>query len=314
MQKIAIDFASDHSFGKASAKVNAHYGFDLDRSRLRSLSLQHGIACVDHMLPAQPGDGQPPPERLVAEMDGTMIPLVITGKSEEEQEGEKADARKDRNLHWGEARLSVVYVPGQVSALHGAVLGDRFEAGLLWDQTARAAGYTSGQVKVHGVGDGACWIKAEFDTAFGSDGTYLIDYYHVGEYLSDAASACRPEAPGQWLKEQKGNLLEGRQEQVLEALQAHRSPTPLTGEAKAPADRTYDYLSARLSQLDYASARAAGLPIGSGAVEGKHRSVIHQRLKIPGAWWLRENARKMLNLRTLRANEGCWDTYWASLN
>ncbi|MDA0813419.1 MAG: hypothetical protein O3C21_13655 [Verrucomicrobia bacterium] len=315
VQRAAIDFTSDHPFGKASAKLMTHYGFDLDPSRLRNLSLQHGKACADYMLPAEPPQTQKP-EQLVAELDGTMIPLITTGKADTDKSGtaQKADARKNRNLHWGEARLSVVYVPGQTSAVHGALLGDRFEAGLLWQQTAKAAGYTSGQVKVHGVGDGARWIKEEFDTAFGSDGNYLIDYYHVGEYLSDAAPGCNPQSPDQWIKEQKGNLLEGRQERVIEELKAHRSPVPLTGEAKSPVDRAHDYLEARVLQLDYASARAADLPIGSGAVGGKHRSVIHERLKIPGAWWLRNNARAMLNLRTMRANEGCWDAYWASLN
>ena len=56
-------------------------------------------------------------------------------------------------------------------------------------------------------------------------------------------------------------------------------------------------------------ARAKELPIGSGKVESTHRSLIQRRLKIPGAWWLRENAHAMANLRTLRANGG-WELLW----
>jgi len=51
------------------------------------------------------------------------------------------------------------------------------------------------------------------------------------------------------------------------------------------------------------------LPIGSGKVEGGHRNVIQARLKISGAWWIKENANVMLALRTLRANED-WEEYW----
>jgi len=51
------------------------------------------------------------------------------------------------------------------------------------------------------------------------------------------------------------------------------------------------------------------LPVGSGKVESSHRSLIQRRLKKPGAWWLRENAEKMADLRTVRAN-GCWDLLW----
>ena len=72
------------------------------------------------------------------------------------------------------------------------------------------------------------------------------------------------------------------------------------------------YWSERPDQLDYAGARAAGLPIGSGEVEGGHRNVIQDRLKLTGCWWLESNAEAMLGLRTARAN-GQWATYWQSL-
>jgi hypothetical protein len=51
------------------------------------------------------------------------------------------------------------------------------------------------------------------------------------------------------------------------------------------------------------------LPIGSGEIESGNRSVVQERLKISGAWWAEENARKMLALRVARAN-GEWPAYW----
>ena len=68
-------------------------------------------------------------------------------------------------------------------------------------------------------------------------------------------------------------------------------------------------MSARWEQLDYAGARAAGLPIGSGEIESGHRHVIQQRLKLAGCWWKEPNAEAMLGLRAARANQ-LWNAYW----
>ena len=69
------------------------------------------------------------------------------------------------------------------------------------------------------------------------------------------------------------------------------------------------YLSGRSAQLNYAGARAAGLPIGSGEIESGHRHVIQQRLKLAGGWWKETNAQAMLGLRVARANHR-WNAYW----
>jgi hypothetical protein len=39
------------------------------------------------------------------------------------------------------------------------------------------------QTRIHGVGDGAPWIEEQF----GANHSFLIDFYHVGEYLAAAA-------------------------------------------------------------------------------------------------------------------------------
>ena len=37
--------------------------------------------------------------------------------------------------------------------------------------------------QLHSVGDGASWIKRQVDEQFGENGTYLIDFMHLCEYL-----------------------------------------------------------------------------------------------------------------------------------
>jgi hypothetical protein len=61
--------------------------------------------------------------------------------------------------------------------------------------------------------------------------------------------------------------------------------------------------------LDYQKALSEGLPIGSGEIESAHRYVIQKRLKLAGAWWKTDNAKRMVDLRIMRANNR-WDEYW----
>lgn len=109
-------------------------------------------------------------------------------------------------------------------------------------------------------------------------------------------------------EKQQDLFKEGFIDQGLSNLQSDEVDCP-PHDNKCPAEVCHGYLLKRSHQLDYKAAIAADLPIGSGKVEGSHKSVIQKRLKISGAWWLLENANNMLGLRVLRAN-GDWDSYW----
>ena len=169
------------------------------------------------------------------------------------------------------------------------------------------AGLTD-QSRVHGLGDGALWIVEKFNDNFAQQGSYLVDFYHVSEYVAAAALAIAPPGKEQeWRRRQQGRLLQNQVPKVLCSLQGHLEPET---EKEAPVRAALDYIDKRRDQLDYAGARKAALPIGSGEVEGGHRQVIQQRLKLSGSWWKEVNASAMLNLRTARANN-LWKTYWA---
>ena len=59
------------------------------------------------------------------------------------------------------------------------------------------------KTQVHCVGDGAVWIANQVAEHFGARGTYLIDFYHLCEYLAEAAPACAPNDEVAWLNTQK---------------------------------------------------------------------------------------------------------------
>jgi hypothetical protein len=227
-----------------------------------------------------------------------MIPIVEVSE-------QSPDQRKGKELLWREVRLCLAREKESATPVYGATLSSVGLAGELWRQTAQAAGSGS-KTKVHGVGDGAEWITRQFREQFGDQGTYLLDFWHVSEYLAGAATIIQPNKAVEWRHRQQGRLLENKSDQVLRALAAHVEPQD---QKEAPVRTAYGYLSERTNQLDYAGARAADLPIGSGEIEGGHRHVIQERLKLTGCWWKQPNAEAMLGLRVARAN--ClWDSYW----
>ena len=111
----------------------------------------------------------------------------------------------------------------------------------------------------------------------------MIDFYHVCEYLSEAAKTIAPEpaACEAWMEARKEALKTGRLDEVLRALAPHCEP-PGTSDDQAPVRTCHRYLSGRRNQLKYREALAEGLPIGSGEIESAHRYVAQKRLKLPG--------------------------------
>lgn len=184
-------------------------------------------------------------------------------------------------------------------------------AGRQLQACAKCAGFGKGH-RVHGVGDGAPWTAAQVQPRFGSQGSYLLDFYHVCEFLSDAAKAIeqQPSAQKTWLEVQKQRLKDQQADAVLNALHAQLEPAQ-TEDDEAPVRRCQRYLTQRLHQLDDRGAIAQGLPIGSGEIESAHRYLVQKHLKLPGAWWQAANAEHMLALRVNRAN-GEWQDYWAT--
>ena len=137
-----------------------------------------------------------------------------------------------------------------------------------------------------------------------------MDYYHLYEYIADAAKECfgkDEKACNNWMGEQKARMKMGRSEKVLEELELYRNGK--SGKKANKSEECHRYIRNRPGQFDYKGAEAANLPIGSGEIESSNRSIVQTRLKLPGAWWKPEYAHDMLNLRTLRANSE-WGKYW----
>ncbi|MGH9991209.1 MAG: UPF0236 family transposase-like protein [Nitrososphaera sp.] len=307
LQRTITDFGADASFGGgAAAKLKEHYGIEVPATVIRAITEKHGEAMGEierqqqSELPKGPGVSV-----LIVETDGSMVPVVETA---EPVAGEAPiDRRKTRKLKWNEALLGLVHQPGSVTPIFGATMGTVDEAGeQLWRSAIRAG--AGSQTTFHGVGDGATWITNQLDLRFGTRATYLVDFYHLCGYVARAAEVVAGEGKEAWIKEKKDWLKDNRWPDVLKSLQPYLEGEKVLDQ-DAPVRACYRYISNRPKFLDYKSALAAGLPIGSGEIESAHRYVIQIRLKIAGAWWKIENAEKMLALRVMRVN-GDWEKYW----
>lgn len=296
LERALSDFGAEESFGRAAARVKEHYRIEVSSSAIRRITYAH----ARQIQSRQPAPATRPARVLITQIDGSMVPLV--------KAGQKGDRRKGKTTFWSEARLCCARAEDQMSRVYGATLGTLEAVSLLWQQTAQWGGLNE-KTFVHGIGDGAPWIVEKFQDNFASQGKYLIDFYHVSQYLGAAAlKIAGARKAARWLQKQKSRLMSGQARKILRTLEPHRE---IAGATETPVEDASRYIRQRLQHLHYAQARKANLPIGSGEVESAHRHVIQHRLKLAGAWWQQTNAQAMLGLRVARANN-CWNAYWSS--
>lgn len=305
MQRVITDFGADIAFGRVGEKLKEHYGIAVPLGAAATITYKHAHALDDEDVvpPVQQGVV---PLTLITEADGSMVPVVQFAPPAATGDPDK---RKRRVLSWKEARLSLVRRSTEVEPMFAVTLGDAATTGIALKRLAMAAGLNR-HTRVHGVGDGAPWIAEQMELQFGTQSRYLIDFYHLCDYLAGAAHACAPDQSAGWLSCQKDRLKAGQLDAVMATLDPHLEID--AGDGDKPVRDCYRYIANRPGQFDYPGAIAANLPIGSGEVESAHRFVIQKRLKLPGSWWAPANAQAMLNLRCLRANHR-WNDYWTKI-
>jgi hypothetical protein len=147
---------------------------------------------------------------------------------------------------------------------------------------------------------------------------WVIDYYHVCQYISKMAEALFVEARhaqawarkmGRWLKEKPRGIY-----RVLHSAAALRNQRMIVGAAKQKQYRDgYAYLRKRMRWLDYVGYRRDHLPIGSGVTEAACKTVFTQRMKQSGMTWHVETGQWILDLRVVQLS-GIWrEVYQAYL-
>lgn len=294
LQRAVCDFGADCSFAQSAKKLKEHYGVELCNETIRQITESHAKRAQEFNW----GKTENSEEalQLIAESDGSMVPIV------EIREG-IGDVRKRKELIWKEYRLGALQKAGKIDWLYMVAYGSVDMLGDGLGIIAQRIGFGD-KTKVHGLGDGAIWVREQMERVFGSQVNFIIDFFHLCDYLSAAADIFG-DGKAEWMEKTKTDLKKGQIEKI-------------TQELKRLQERHVDhkglrdcirYVENRETQFAYDKALAQGLPIGSGKIESTHRNIIQQRMKKPGAWWRSDLAEAMINLRILRAN-GDWDEFW----
>lgn len=294
------DFGCEQSFVRAAGQVLEHYGFEPSYYAVRQNVLRHARRAHEQRNQQTAKTFRSLPlkgvEHLIAQADGTMICTIEPG-----------NRKAKRPRQWKEMRLVAAKAKQSVTPIYGAGFMTVEQTGRLWGHCARDAGWGLNS-RIHVVADGADWIRRQSQETFGDQHRFLVDFYHVSEYLSAAAQSCRPKAPTQWRKTQQKRLLRGDGGKVMAELTSHLEPEHWPEET-APVRAAHRYLANRPDALNYPAAKALELPIGSGLIESANRHVLQKRLKQPGSAWLEENAHAIAQLRVCRANNQ-WLSLW----
>ena len=222
LQRVLTDFGADMAYARVMDKLVEHYGIVVPESTIRRVTLEH--ARKIHTRTQGSPQGLPqrvaPTQTFIVETDSTMVPTVKSPDL-------PGDKRKNKTVQWAEAKISLAHVQGSKEMSYAATLqGDVHSVGKQLRKCARRAGFGKGH-RVHGVGYGAPWIAKQVKYSFGQQGSYLVDFFHVCDYLSAAAQAiCTQSAEQQaWLSTQKERLKTSRFEPLLNDLQSNIEPT-----------------------------------------------------------------------------------------
>jgi hypothetical protein len=302
LQEWLARLGAEVDFAEAQAWLERLTGLHVAKETVRQQAEQQGarleqvqqaaIAQVERtresLLPVDAAPGQ-----LLVETDGVMVLYRQTG--------------------WHEVKIGLVagwqdgavVAPSYVAAREGAAaFGDRLlteaaRRGALeivrWEGGRTGAGLAVLR-EVLVLGDGARWIWTLAAEHF-SARRELVDFYHASEHLWTVARALYGEGtpPAQeWGAARCHDLRHDGVEPVRTALRQARAATP---EGRQLLRRERGYFRTNAARMDYPDAKAAGLPLGSGAVESLARHLVQLRLKRPGARWSPAGAQAILTLR-----------------
>ena len=154
------------------------------------------------------------------------------------------------------------------------------------------------------LGDGADWIWKLVAEHY-PRAVQILDWFHATEYLMPVAKAAFSTEAEQveWVAQAKQALWDGLTDQVIETcLDLARAE-----DSSDPAFVAARYFAQNRQRMDYPAYRRQGYQIGSGTIESAAKQIGMMRMKVAGAIWNEESARKVAKARAAYLS-GEWDT------
>lgn len=138
----------------------------------------------------------------------------------------------------------------------------------------------------------------------------LIDFWHLLEKLSPAAIAIYGADQADATRTRWRTLLKRRKAAAAEILAELQTSgceeLDVGSENERPVHDAISYLTNHADRMNYAGARAKGLPIGSGNVEATCKTLIGVRMKRAGSRWKPDTGEQIIKLRALALSDQ-WD-------
>jgi hypothetical protein len=292
--------------------------FEDARARLRQMGVEMSIRRIANVayhfaqrarsrqeLEGMGIEGSLAGKRVVISTDGGRLRVRKNKRGQRTKKG-----RSRYRTDWREPKLLVIYVVDEKGRLaqefapvmDGTLQGPD-EVFRLMEFYLRPLGIDQA-AEVLFIADGAKWIWKRVTQLWKRLGLVgvrcreLVDFYHVVEHVYALAAlntSWRASYRKQWAARQRGRLWRGELKAFSDDVERLCQGKRGKGWAR---ERDYLLRNARAGRLDYAKARRAKMPIGSGTMESAIRRVVNLRLKGPGIFWHEDHAEQMLLLRT----------------
>ena len=145
--------------------------------------------------------------------------------------------------------------------------------------------------------------------------TFVLDLFHALEYMWDAAHVFHPVGSAEaeaFVVHRLRMLLKGKVGPLIGGLRQMltKRGDRLSKSKRKALERVIGYYDRHRRWMLYDQYIAAGLPIGSGAVEGACGHVVKDRMEGSGMRWKLQGAEAVLKCRAVDLN-GQWDRFWA---
>jgi len=320
LEEALVDFGIEQSYGKAGERFCQHYGWNIDRYRIRRAVVKNANQATKYVeqrldvateSSSESEISATKSDPILLELDGCHI---RTGRLEETDatptqvppkltEARQLPKRK-RSTEWREVRVGFARpLCHKEQRTFVARMSKYPEIVSLLFRAAKHIGMSPGS-QVIAVADGGKGLREELELQFPGL-QFILDRPHLKKHLYESAEAIglSGNEKSKWVLEKITQIDKGQVKKVITELKAYRK----RGQARLA--NLANYLQRFSDCVEYNRFIELGFPVGSGEIESAHRYIPQNRLKIPGATWHPDSINPLLALRLVRVN-GWWDDFW----
>ena len=166
------------------------------------------------------------------------------------------------------------------------------------------------------LADGANWIWDRFLQMAPQHSTFIFDFFHACEHVSDLCTYLYAEqTPQYWqhFRAWKQLLFDGRIQEFLLELH-HLRDAAENAQHRDFIQGAIKYFQDNQDRIHYERYRAMKLPICSGTIESACKNVIGGRMNQGGMTWSEAGAQAMLQIRTSIESSRFLDDFLATLD